>query len=656
MLGFQAGVSYSAAQTREQLLREWRKTDSQFRGATDELADTWAGLMSMFADRWFQFRTRVAGDSGFMDELRGEIEDLLALLDDPETIEAAQEFGLALVHGLREAVDLTRELAGWIEHNQDLVAAIGGAYVGGRLGSFLGPKGAAAGALIGGGAAYLAAGAGSDGEIERLERLRDENERRAHSLRTIISRLERVGIENEEIARRRRELDGIEKRLGEIDAEIRRLAAAAAHQSELEPTVPVPPHPLAGAKPVAGSSADPDGTAASDKQAERYIDQLKRALALHGELGHEQAALHELERGRFKEATAEQREELLALARRLDLLEAVKSETQALAKAREEARANYLEAVEDIRAADFALVSPYERARAEIKRWLAETLKALEAGAAGHEDYAGRVAQAHAIAAERLRRVEAEEAEERLRASKHWQDGVIRGLKDVADESTDAAAAMEDATTRAFSGMEDALVAFVRTGKLSFSDLVDSIIADIARMTIRQSITGPLADALGSILKGIFSPGPGGPYAGAAPGTAPLIPVYSAPLPAPMRHSGGIAGSLGGVRRYLPPEVFAHAPRYHRGGLAGMLRPDEVPIIAQTGERILSRAETQALGQPPAIDIKFVNQGTPQQEIDREVRFDGARAVVTIFLADLENHGAISQGFEGAYGIRRAGI
>jgi pyruvate/2-oxoglutarate dehydrogenase complex dihydrolipoamide acyltransferase (E2) component len=59
MLGFQAGVSTSAEDTRKKLFEEWNKAGSQFKGAARDLATTWDGLMSMFSDRWFQFRQNV---------------------------------------------------------------------------------------------------------------------------------------------------------------------------------------------------------------------------------------------------------------------------------------------------------------------------------------------------------------------------------------------------------------------------------------------------------------------------------------------------------------------------------------------------------------------------------------------------------------------
>lgn len=51
---------------------------------------------------------------------------------------------------------------------------------------------------------------------------------------------------------------------------------------------------------------------------------------------------------------------------------------------------------------------------------------------------------------------------------------------------------IETNTVNAFKKAEDALVDFVKTGKSSFSDLVDSIISDLIRLAIRQQIIAPL--------------------------------------------------------------------------------------------------------------------------------------------------------------------
>jgi lambda family phage tail tape measure protein len=95
---------------------------------------------------------------------------------------------------------------------------------------------------------------------------------------------------------------------------------------------------------------------------------------------------------------------------------------------------------------------------------------------------------------------------EKLKVSREWSDGVQRGLADYADSATNAAQLAQDAITGGFKGMEDALVDFVTTGKMNFADFADSVIKDMARIAIQQSITGPLASGAGDFLKYLISP------------------------------------------------------------------------------------------------------------------------------------------------------
>jgi len=61
---------------------------------------------------------------------------------------------------------------------------------------------------------------------------------------------------------------------------------------------------------------------------------------------------------------------------------------------------------------------------------------------------------------------------------------------------------MADVVIKGIKGMEDALVNFVMTGKLSFRDLANSMIKDMIRIQIQQSITGPLSSFIGGLFKG----------------------------------------------------------------------------------------------------------------------------------------------------------
>lgn len=69
MLGFQAGVSYTAEETKRKLIDAWESPASKFAGATAKLATTWVGLMSMMSDKWFQFRNLVM-DAGLFDFIK----------------------------------------------------------------------------------------------------------------------------------------------------------------------------------------------------------------------------------------------------------------------------------------------------------------------------------------------------------------------------------------------------------------------------------------------------------------------------------------------------------------------------------------------------------------------------------------------------------
>jgi lambda family phage tail tape measure protein len=74
-----------------------------------------------------------------------------------------------------------------------------------------------------------------------------------------------------------------------------------------------------------------------------------------------------------------------------------------------------------------------------------------------------------------------------------WSVGASEAMANYVAEARNAAKQAEGLFTNAFQGMEDALVQFVMTGKLSFSDLAKSIIADMIRIQVRQSASGLFA-------------------------------------------------------------------------------------------------------------------------------------------------------------------
>ena len=91
-------------------------------------------------------------------------------------------------------------------------------------------------------------------------------------------------------------------------------------------------------------------------------------------------------------------------------------------------------------------------------------------------------------------------------------EGWNSGLKKFSEEAQDYYSQMDSFAQKTMNSMTDALTEFVTTGKLDFASLVDSIVADLTRIAIQGSITGPLAEVLG--IGGGSSGGGGGSAAG----------------------------------------------------------------------------------------------------------------------------------------------
>lgn len=107
MLDFQAGVSYSAEETKEQLIKAFEDPASKFRGAAIELAATWDGLLSMMSDKWFQFRKKVM-DAGLFNYIKS-----IAMVIDQRMGRALQEsdqfarsFAQTVIDGIGKAAEV----------------------------------------------------------------------------------------------------------------------------------------------------------------------------------------------------------------------------------------------------------------------------------------------------------------------------------------------------------------------------------------------------------------------------------------------------------------------------------------------------------------------------------------------------------------------
>lgn len=208
-------------------------------------------------------------------------------------------------------------------------------------------------------------------------------------------------------------------------------------------------------------------------------------------------------------------------------------------------------------------------------------------------------------------------------------EGMKRGLRSYADTATNVGAGMESTFTNAFKGMEDALVRFAQTGELNFKDMANSIIADLIRIQIRASITGPLAGALNAGITSFFSGG------GSTGGGATPLGLDASTMVA---HDGGMI-----------------LPRFHFGGLAS----DEVPAILQTRERVLSREQAGLFekfvnktegGGGGNVSVSITNPPGEKNEVaSSNVRFDGDQMIVDVILRKLQASPGFRNAMAGGY-------
>ena len=87
-------------------------------------------------------------------------------------------------------------------------------------------------------------------------------------------------------------------------------------------------------------------------------------------------------------------------------------------------------------------------------------------------------------------------------------------------------------------------------------------------------------------------------------------------------HTGGVIGKTKLQTKMVNPAVFANAQRYHGGGIISGLRSNEVPIIAEAGEEMLTANDPRHSangGGSGAMNVKIVNVLDPSEILEAAV-------------------------------------
>ena len=109
--------------------------------------------------------------------------------------------------------------------------------------------------------------------------------------------------------------------------------------------------------------------------------------------------------------------------------------------------------------------------------------------------------------------------------------------------------AMGDVVVKGIKGMEDALVNFVMTGTLNFRNLANSIISDMVRIAIQQTITAPFTN----FISGLFKNADGNAFVDGKVQKYAYGGVVNRPTFFPMANGGvGLMGEAGYPEAILP--------------------------------------------------------------------------------------------------------
>ncbi len=156
--------------------------------------------------------------------------------------------------------------------------------------------------------------------------------------------------------------------------------------------------------------------------------------------------------------------------------------------------------------------------------------------------------------------------EELRQAEGNWLAGASAAWANYQQEASNYAKQMGGVVETVVGGFEDAWVKFTTTGKLSFSDLTRSVLADLARIAAKQAAVG-IANAISSIWGG-----GAGAYTG----------------------NGTGAGSVGGFGNNL--NNFRTGGGYSAGGYTGQGGVNEPAGVVHKGEVVWSQADVARAG------------------------------------------------------------
>jgi len=221
-------------------------------------------------------------------------------------------------------------------------------------------------------------------------------------------------------------------------------------------------------------------------------------------------------------------------------------------------------------------------------------------------------------------------------------NGLEDGLKSYVKSVSNLSKSISNAITNSFEKMEDTLIDFVKTGKIQFKSLVDSIMSDLLRMTIQQTITAPLAGALSSSISGANSSGGGwGSISAHATGNS-----FSSGNVIPFAKGGAFSNSVVNTPTFFPMPG-------NKTGLMGEAGPEAIMPLTRIGGSL----GVKSVGGGSNVQVNVINNAGVEIET-RESQSGDSRVIEVLINKTVKNSistGAFDKEMNNSFGVNRVG-
>lgn len=242
-----------------------------------------------------------------------------------------------------------------------------------------------------------------------------------------------------------------------------------------------------------------------------------------------------------------------------------------------------------------------------------------------------------------------------------WQLGAKEGLNNYLDDINNHYKSAGSIVTKSFKGMEDALVSFVKTGKLDFSSLADSIITDLIRIGIQQSMVRAMGGSSG-LFGSLF--GASGSGSATAMNGADMTQILAANGHA-FGSSGMHAFRNGGtftnqVVSKPTPFMFANGGGFSMGVMGEAGDEAVMPLTRGANGKLGVQASGMG-GQTRAPNVTIVNNTsaqigkvTPQVKADGDIAIVVEQAIDNAFASLSDANSRTSRHMSRAYSMQRS--